>query len=205
MPRTLVAMLISILAVAFAFGALTAIRWPSIIMVLGWVNEGSAAQAAAALDGVDWRQLGLIYGGPYFLASLCFYAASAMIAQRRHGGVLWYLMGCTAGFPSIYLVDFEPGWWRDPSIGEGVLAGAGVIALLLAVAVWDLRKRLPRAAQTDKGPAAAVAATGPAPVTKPKPARRPGPTSAAILRNRALFAAEGRKMLARQKRSLRRS
>lgn len=188
MSRKLIAVLVSLFAVAFAFGALTAIRWPSIIMVLGFLNEGEAEQAGEALAGIDWRQLGIAYGLPYFLAAISLYVASALIAQRRHGAFAWYVMGCIAGFPSIYLVDFEPGWWRDPSAAEGAIAGAGLIAGLLAMAVWDLRRRAPKTARPD-------AAAAPA-----RPKRPRGPTPAAIVRQRAMFATHGRKMLERERR-----
>lgn len=199
-------MMIAIFAVAFAFGALTAIRWPSIIMVVGFLQEDGAGEALA---GVDWRQLGLVYGAPYFLAALCLYASAAMAAQHRHGAFTWYVMGCVAGFPCVYLVDFHEGWWTDPTAGEGAVAGAGVIAVLLAVAVWDLRKRKP-GGKPKRTPAASgeemvmvpasmlvqAPPTGPKPV---KPAPR-APRSAAIMHQRASFAREGRKMRERQER-----
>ena len=39
MPRKIIALLVSLLAVAFAFGAMAAIRWPSIVMILGMINK----------------------------------------------------------------------------------------------------------------------------------------------------------------------
>ena len=187
MSRKLIAILVSLFAVAFAFGALTAIRWPSIIMVVSFLNEGTPGEALA---GIDWRELGILYGLPYFLAAISLYTASALIARRRHGAFAWYVMGCVAGFPSVYLVDFEPGWWRDPSPAEGAIAGAGVIAVLLAMAVWDLRRRQPRPERPESEDEPIKAA----------PVRPRGPTPAAIARQRAMFAAEGKKMLERERR-----
>ena len=101
MLRKLIASLIAVYAIAFAFGALTAVRWPSIMMMVSWIVHDDVA---AGLEAVDWRALGIAYGAPYLLAALCFYASAAMIAGRRPGGVLWYIMGLAAGFPTVYLV-----------------------------------------------------------------------------------------------------
>ena len=121
MLRKLIASLIALYAIAFAFGALTAVRWPSIMMVVSWMVQDDIA---SGLDAVDWRALGIAYGAPYLLAALSFYCSSIMISGRRPGGVLWYVTGLCAGFPPVYLVSFESGWWRDPSIAEGAVAGA---------------------------------------------------------------------------------
>ncbi len=190
-------MLICLLAVGFAFAAMAAIRWPSIIMLVSLMADG---EPSATLDGINWREIGIVYGMPYFLAALCLYAASVMIARRRKGGVLWYLMGCAAGFPAVFLVDFEPGWWRDPSAGEGGVAGLAVIALLLAAAVWDLRLR-PRKLQpaplsTDVSPAIESPAKQKASESRARRYPR-GAFPNAAARNRAAFAREGRKRLAR--------
>ena len=200
MPRKLVAILVSLMAVGFAFAAMAAIRWPSIIMLVSLMAEGTPS---ATLDGIDWREIGIIYGAPYFLAALCLYAASVMIAQRRKGGVAWYLLGCIAGFPCVFLVDFESGWWRDPGAGEGAVAGLAVIALLLAAAVWDLRLR-----QRKPQPAALSAGVSGPPETEDKESRalarqaRLYPRGAfpnATARNRAAFAREGQKMTRRRR------
>jgi len=111
-------------------------------------------------------------------------------------------MGCAAGFPCVFRVDFEAGWWRDPSPAEGMVAGTGAIALLLAIAVWDLRKRKPgpepEAEPMVTVPASLLSAPVPLAAQTPVPARRPGPTPAAIRVTRAQFAKDGRKMLARE-------
>ena len=215
MPRKIIALLVSLLAVAFAFGAMAAIRWPSIVMILGMINEDNLGPVMA---DVDWRELGIHYGLPYFLAALCFYTSSVLVTQRRHGALSWYLMGCAVGFPYALLVDFEEGWWRDPSTAEGVVAGAGAIATLLAMAIWDLRKgkkvklkevppgepadaedetvtipaALQRAIAANPALAHQTAAEAPA---KPKIMRRPPPM---VMAQRAHFAREGQKMLAKK-------
>ncbi|MCI4644476.1 MAG: hypothetical protein MRY64_06810 [Hyphomonadaceae bacterium] len=215
MPRKLVALLVSLFAVAFAFGAMAAIRWPSIVMILGMINEDNLGPVMAE---VDWRELGIHYGLPYFLAAMCLYTASILVTQRRHGALSWYLMGCAAGFPYALLVDFEAGWWRDPSTAEGAVAGAGATAVLLAIAMWDLRKgkklkakpeaepeieesadgmvtipaALLRAMATNPALSHQTAAEAPA---KPKVMKRPPPM---VMAQRAHFAREGRKMMAKK-------
>tara|TARA_R110002096_G_scaffold166189_1_gene335318 strand:- start:440 stop:1087 length:648 start_codon:yes stop_codon:yes gene_type:complete len=206
MLRKLIASLIALYAIAFAFGALSAVRWPSIMMLVSWMVQDDIA---SGLDAVDWRALGIAYGAPYLLAALCFYCSAVMISGRRSGGVLWYVMGLCAGFPTVYLVSFESGWWQDPSIAEGAVAGAAIGAVLLLSAVYELRKRAPvRVMQPEAVAPAAVApepvAAAPLPeptvaivrprATPPKPVFVP----AAIARQRASFAAHGRRMNAKR-------
>lgn len=200
-------------ALAFAFGALTAVRWPSIMLALGWLAEGDIA---TNMEGVNWRELGITHGAPYLLAALCFYASAIMIAARREGGVLWYIAGCTAGFPVTYLVSFEHGWWQDPSAAEGAVAGAAVAAILIGIAIWDLRrqsqperpvvkdvKELAAAPEPALTPAPIIAEPTPvAPPVAEAPKKRSPPrpviVPAAIARQRASYAAYGRKMNARR-------
>ena len=189
MLRKIIALLITAYAIAFAFGALAAVRWPSIMMAV----TATLADAAPAtgFEGVNWRELGIVYGAPYFLAALSFYASAVMVSGRRHGAMTWFLFGAAAGFPCAFMVDFEAGWWRDPSVGEGMVAGAGVAALLLGWAVWELRRRPPQPATVPAAPA-----EDPAPVRTPR-----APVSAAILRQRESFAREGQRMAERRRRN----
>ena len=206
MLRKLIASLIALYAIAFAFGALSAVRWPSIMMVVSWMVQDDIA---SGLDAVDWRALGIAYGAPYLLAALCFYCSAVMISGRRSGGVLWYVMGLCAGFPTVYLVSFESGWWQDPSIAEGAVAGAAIGAVLLLSAVYELRKRAPVRAMQHATGAPAAAAPEPVPATPlPEPAvaiirpraspPKPVFVPAAIARQRASFAAHGRRMNAKR-------
>ena len=73
MPRRLIALLIALYAIAFAFGAMAAIRWPSLMMVASFMLE---EEAMAGLTGIDWRELGIAYGAPYS-SPLC-------ASMRRH-------------------------------------------------------------------------------------------------------------------------
>lgn len=210
MPRRLIALLISGVAIVFAFGALTAIRWPSIMMFLGLFFHPDPSMG---FDNINWRELGFAYGAPYFLAALCFYASSICVSARRKGSIVWYAMGAIAATPSFYLVDFEPGWWRDPSGPEGMVAGGTVMVILLAIAVLLLRRRkaLPEVLEEAEDGAGvqlsheqfealiarAEAKSTPAEPAPAKPRHR-RPVPAAIARQRAQWAAEGRRMRARR-------
>lgn len=81
MSRRLIALLIALYAIAFAFGAMAAIRWPSLMMLANLVLEDEAA--VAGISGIDWRQLGIMYGAPYFLAALCLYAAALSLGNKN--------------------------------------------------------------------------------------------------------------------------
>ncbi|MHA7900829.1 MAG: hypothetical protein ACX94B_13275 [Henriciella sp.] len=202
MPRRLIALLIALYAIAFAFGAMAAIRWPSLMMVAGFMLE---EEAMSGLAGIDWRELGIAYGAPYFLSALCLYAAALSLGNKHRSALVWYLMGVAAGFPCVFLVDFEPGWWHDPSAGEGAVAGAAAGAVLLGIAVWELCRKpakKPDIQKVDPSQQQVIYVQAPVPDTSAKPVikqkyRRPIP--AAIARQRAHFAAEGRKMRARQR------
>ncbi|MEQ3745955.1 MAG: hypothetical protein ABNH53_06925 [Henriciella sp.] len=200
MPRRIIALFIALYAIAFAFGAMAAIRWPSLMMMAAFVLEDDAM---AGLSGIDWRELGIAYGAPYFLAALCLYASALSLGKKKRSAMIWYLMGCVAGFPCVFLVDFETGWWRDPSVGEGAVAGAAAAAILLGIAVWQLIQKPKQSIleQAPQDPATqAPIIVNPAVEAQPsKPSRRK-PVPAAIARQRAAWAAEGRKMLARQRR-----
>ncbi len=203
--RRLISLLIACYAFAFAIGALAAVRWPSIMMAISWFSE---SDVTGGLADVDWRQLGIAIGGPYMLAAICFYASAVMVSARRHGAVIWFTMAVAAGFSCVFIVDFEPGWWHDPSAAEGAVAGAGAGAILLAIAVWEMRRRPAKQAQAQPViaqhaiPAPALIAPAPAPSAAVIKHGRSKPrlTSAAIMRQRESFIREGRKMQARRRR-----
>lgn len=198
MPRRIIALLIALYAIAFAFGAMAAIRWPSLMMLASFVLEDDAMSDMA---GIDWRELGIAYGAPYFLAALCLYASALCLGKRKRSAMAWYLMGCVAGFPCVFLVDFEAGWWMDPSVGEGAVAGAAGAALLLGIAVWQLTqkpKQQTPEAEADEPASVIVAPLTTAPEQTVQKRRKP--VAPAIARQRAAWAAEGRRMLARQRR-----
>ncbi|MEM0986229.1 MAG: hypothetical protein AAGJ32_08285 [Pseudomonadota bacterium] len=197
MSRKMISFMVAVMAVAFAFGAMAAIRWPSILMLVGLFTETGMEDT---LEGFNWREFGILHGIPYFIAAMAFYTSAALIAKRKPGALNAYLLGGVTGFPAAMLVDFEPGWWRDPSTAEGIVAGGCAIALLLLLAVWDLRfkRRPPRAVALSAAvtPGSELANPG-----KPKPRRPAGPPSAAVMATRAQFARDGQKMLAQQKKA----
>ncbi len=138
MPRRLIAILLTIYAIAFAFGALTAVRWPSIVMVMGWIVQDDVA---GGLDGVNWRELGIAHGAAYLFAALGYYASGAILAAKKGGAVGWYIFALAFSIPSVFLVHFDANWWENPSAGEGAMAGLMAGAALLLIAVWELRKQ----------------------------------------------------------------
>lgn len=170
-------------------------------MLAGFMLED---EAMTGLTGVDWRQFGIVYGAPYFLAALCLYAAALSLGNKKRSAGIWYILGVAAGFPCVFLVDFEPGWWQDPSAGEGAVAGAAAGAILLGIAVWELcRKKPPKtepAVQPVDGQQVVYVQAPPTESEKPRKKKYRKPVPAAIARQRAHFAAEGRRMMARQRR-----
>ena len=212
MYRMSTSLLTALLAIVFAFGALISVRWPSLIMAGSLISQDEVVEG---LHAINWRQLGVTYGAPYFLAALCFHFSALATSNRRHGSFSWFLMGCVAGFPVAFFVDFEPGWWREPSLGELSLLNAAALAVLLAWAIWDLRQRPHRASEPAETapvlqPVALMEDEGAEdeyedacePLPAPRPRRR-GPVPAAIARQRALFAEHGRKQMARQRKRMR--
>lgn len=200
MPRRLISFLIACYAIAFAFGAMAAIRWPSLMMFAELLIEQK--QAVNPIDGIeriDWRRVGIAHGAPYFLAALCLYASALTLGRRRRGTLIWYTMGVIAGFPCVFLVDFPPNWWTNPSAGQGAIVGAAAGAVLLGLAVWMLRRRVPRPVADTPEVLEADAEPAPKPKKQKRPVYRPVPPAIAFQRQR--FAAEGRAMLERQKRA----
>lgn len=204
MARRLIALLLIVYAMAFAFGAMTAVRWPSIVMVVGWIVTDDVA---GGLKSVDWRQLGITHGGAYLLAAVCYYASAATLAARKKGAVLWYLMAMAASMPTLFLVHFDPEWWLDPTAGEGALAGLAAGALLLLMAVWELRYRSPQEIAEERemleAPAAVYhhVAAAPAPAVR---TRRPPVFIADVVvqRQRTMFIAQARRKAERRRERL---
>lgn len=193
MPRRLICLLLILYAIAFAFGAMTAVRWPSIVMVMGWIMTDDVA---GGLNSVDWRQLGIAHGSAYLIAALGYYAAAAILAARKKGAVLWYLVAMAASVPTIFLVHFRPDWWLDPTAGEGAMAGLAAGAGLLLIAVWELRYRSPEelAEEREMLEAAPLRAQRSSPREKSATRRPPVFVSDIVVqRQRALFMAQARR------------
>ena len=207
MTRLCLALITALYAIAFAFLAIMAVRWPSVMAVAALVSDSTGATSnLSAL--IDWRQLGLFYGGLYLFAAICFYACSTLIQRKRRGAPTSFVLGLLAGFPFLTLFDFSPDWWRSPNLFEQITIGAAVFSIfllpaILAVTPKSRRKQAERVARMQKGPMIApltpmtVSASQPAPAPKP---RRRQPVPAAIARQRESFAAHGRRALARRTR-----
>jgi len=213
MLRNSIAFVVALYAIAFALAALTAVRWPSLLMVAALFGE---SDVLAEMNGLlSWRELGLTYGFIYLVAAFFFYSASTLIGRARRGSVICYILGAAVGFPPFLLFDFEPGWWQDPDVFEQGVLFAAVFTLILFGAVLDLsrsRKIKERPANTGEARPEVVLTNMVAPVAMAthvanmraekqvsKPMRRK-PVPAAILRQRASFAAHGQRARARQRR-----
>ena len=102
--------IVTIYAIAFAFGALTAVRWPSIVMVMGWIVQDDVK---GGLDGVNWRELGIVHGAAYLFAALGYYASSALLGDPQGRCCqLVSVRACRLGAISVFLVHFNPNWWK---------------------------------------------------------------------------------------------
>lgn len=198
MARQTTAFIIAIYAIGFAFAALAAVRWPSLVAIAGAFTNGASPLAELGALA-DWRELGIWYGTPYFLSALFFYAASTQVQRRRPGGVASFILGVMTGFPPFLVFDFQPGWWQAPTDFETVVLGASAFTVLLFGFVWELRVSPP-----EEAPEIVEAPVLAAPVivrhvAKAKPVRR-GPVPAAIAMQRASFAAHGRRQMERRQR-----
>ena len=218
MLRNSVAFITALYAIGFAFAALAAVRWPTLLMLVAFFGES----ASELNNQINWRELGLIYGLIYLAAAILFYTTSTLISQRKAGSVVTYLLAAGIGFPPFILFDFDAGWWQSPDLFEQSVLFAGFISLFLFSAVLELnRTRKSKGAelitrtgglqQASHGDASAhrplvlssplqmhplhIVAPAPAPVR-----RRRKPVPAAILRQRQSFARHGRKANARRRR-----
>ena len=196
MFRHAVALITAVYAIGFAFAAMAALRWPS-LMTLGSVMGDSAAPIADLQGGLDWREIGLLYAAPYLVAAICFYAASTLVQRRKRGAASMFLLGVFAGFPPFVIFDFQPGWWSAPTLFETIVLSAAGTALVVLGLIWDLRPKRQR--KPDKPLVLTQAVVE---IVPPQPVRQPvrrRPVAPAIARQRASFAAHGRRDLARRR------
>lgn len=211
MLRNSISLVTALYAVGFALIALTAVRWPSLLLLAGLFSEGGGA-VGQMQDVANWRELGLAYGLVYLVAAFFFCVSSRLIARRALGSVFSYIMGAGLGFAPLFLFDFEPGWWQAPNDFEQGVMFAGALTIIMFGAVWDLsRARKPvgfAPAQPSMQseilldrivlPAGSLSQMAQAPIEAPvKPVRR-RQVSPVIARQRACFAAYGRRARARQ-------
>ena len=209
MLRNSVAFIIALYAIGFAFAALAAVRWPTLIMLVALFGENASELSAQG----RWRELGLIYGLVYLVAALFFYITANQISRRKSGAPISYLAGVAIGFPPFILFDFEPGWWQHPDVYEQTVLFGAVLSVFLLGAVLELnrmRKRSPQTTRPTEVPNHVAPQAAPPillatpiqpqlPAAKSRPVRRVRkPVPAAILRQRQSFAHYGRKARLRQ-------
>jgi hypothetical protein len=175
---------------------------------MGWIVTDDVA---GGLGGVNWRELGIAHGAAYLFAALGYYASGATLAARKGGAVGWYIFALAFSIPSVFLVHFDANWWLNPSAGEGAMAGLMAGAVLLLLAVWELRKRPPEFMDVEVTPetmanpavAAAVAAqqapviAGPVKAAKPPKVKKKHPPlfvpDIMVARQRAMFMAQAQR------------
>jgi hypothetical protein len=215
MLRSSIALIVAIYAIGFALAALTAVRWPSLLMVAAFLGEsGNTLQDVQALVG--WRELGLAYGLAYLTAAFFFYSASTLISRAGRGSVVCYVFGAGIGFPPFLFFDFEPGWWQQPDTFEQVILAASVLTAILFSAVLELSGQKQSLKKETVEPDTLLLTQKTTPIRAnvptrvfvqersdqmnvvPAQKRHRKPVPAAIARQRASFAAHGRRARARQ-------
>lgn len=209
MTRLCLALITALYAIAFAFLAIMAVRWPSILAIAALVSDGTGGTSEVSAL-INWRQLGLFYGGLYLFAAMCFYACSTLIQRKKRGALTAFTIGLVAGFPFLALFDFSANWWQAPTLFEQITIGAAIFSLFLMPAIRAVTPHNRSKGKYKKQPAtrASEAFDQPPPtithkLRAPKPAqakRRRKPVPAAIARQRQSFAAHGRRALARRMR-----
>lgn len=204
MMRYVVAFLIALYAIGFAFLALASVRWPSLLTLAALFGEhaGALGEIKAVLN---WRELGLTHGLAYLVTALCFYCSSTLIGRGRRSAILFYVVALGTGFLPLMLFDFEPGWWQTPDTFQQIVILAASIAVFLFSFILELsgKKSSSPKRVADAEPKAEPAmdpamipepAIAPLPLrVQPKKALRRRPVPAAIARQRASFAAHGRR------------
>lgn len=209
MTRLCLALITALYAISFAFLAIMAVRWPSVLALAALFSESTGLNSDIGVM-IDWRQLGLFYGGLYLFAAISFYACSTLLQRRKRGALTAFITGTLAGFPFLALFDFAENWWRSPDLFEQITIGAAIFALFLMPAISAASPQARRKRQNHLAamPAAPLAAQqNPAMILVPQTSQRPTPkprrrkpVPAAIARQRESFAAHGRRALARRQR-----
>ena len=208
MTRLCLALITALYAIAFAFLAIMAVRWPSILALAALVSDGASGTDISGL--INWRGLGLFYGGLYLFAAICFYSCSTLIQRKKRGAPSAFILGVLAGFPFLTLFDFSENWWQSPNLFEQIVLVAAIFSLFLIPAIRAVTPQSRRARQARLRAAEAAhkaqierqtAILTPPIEANPAPQpRRRQPVPAAIARQRESFAAHGRRALARRTR-----
>ena len=119
-----------------------------------------------------------------------------------------FKLGAGLGFACLYLFEFRADWWHDPSQIEWIGVAAGCFTALIYLAIiltYETSTRVDEAPQPEPmeaprpiEPAIVAASAQAVPKPKPQPRRRPRRPGPAVMAQRAAFAAQGQKMLARR-------
>ncbi len=187
MLRKLIALQIFVYAIVFAFAAMSALRWPSIMMLAHLLFSEALPDT---VETVNWRLLGILHGGAWMVAAFCYYAAATTVSRRRKGSVVWFICALAASLPCLVILKFQPDFTNGVSARDGAILGGIAGAALLLAAVWELRQRPPATASETTSETNAALNTPEAIPEKPRRRLPPGP---AILRQRAAFARDGRR------------
>jgi len=214
MLRHIVSLSVALYAIGFAFLALASVRWPSLLTLATLFGE--QAGAIGEIDGLlNWRELGLTHGFAYLITALCFYFSATLIGRKKRIAIVFYVAALGTGFLPLMLLDFEPGWWQTPTQFQQIVILAAVIAVFIASLIWELGgvktdKAEQKKARLEQGQILLDQIIVPVNAVKPaktktvkKSARRGGrrgPVPPAIARQRASFAAHGRRAKARHMR-----
>jgi len=210
MLRHCVSLIVALYAIGFAVLALASVRWPS-LLTLG-VLFGEQASALGQIEGLlNWRELGLTHGLAYLLTALCFYFSVTLIGRGKRSAIVFYLIAVGTGFLPLMLLDFEPGWWQTPTQFQQIIMLSAIIAVFLTSLIWELGgsradKTQQKNAVSGEGQIVLDQAIIPVNTVKPAPAKmvkkpvRRQPVPPAIARQRASFAAHGRRAKARHMR-----
>jgi len=155
--------------------------------------------------------LGLTHGLAYLVTALCFYFSVALIGRGKRSAIVFYIIAIGTGFLPLMLLDFEPGWWQTPTKFQQIVLLAAIMAIFITSLIWELGgtkagkvKRKSARVEPDQMILDQIImpkTTAQPAMTKTvkKPVRR-APVPPAIARQRASFAAHGRRAKARHMR-----
>jgi len=208
MLRHIVSLSVALYAIGFAFLALASVRWPSLLTLASLFGE--KAGVVGEIEGLlNWRELGLTYGLAYLVTALCFYFSSTLIGRGKRSAIVFYVIAIGTGFLPLMLLDFEPGWWQHPNRFEQIVMFAAIVAVFILSLIWELGGKKTDEAEHKRARVEqdqVLLDQIIVPMNAPKPRKgakvkgsvRKGPVPPAIARQRASFAAHGRRARARQ-------
>ncbi|MEO1028237.1 MAG: hypothetical protein AAFX02_04175 [Pseudomonadota bacterium] len=197
--------IIMLYAAAFSFAALAALRLPSMALIEQLAFQYGYGPEAAGMADFNWRHISILLGGPYLAASIAFYVSAILLRARWRGAGIMFKLGAGLGFACLFLFEFRADWWHAPTDFEWIAVGAGCATLLIYLGIIFVYESKPAMKEVAAEPAEPLQEPVAAPVSRPspkpkpnyRPKRRPRP-GPAIMVQRAAFAAQGQRMLARR-------